>query len=111
MPKYLFAYHGGNVPDTPEEGKAEMKRWMDWYGDMGAAVVDGGAPVGQSHTVSKDGHVEDGGANPISGYSIIECDSYEAACAHAKNNPMVVNGSGSVEVAEIVEMGNPEDMF
>jgi hypothetical protein len=104
MAKFMLAFHGGGMPDTPEEGEKAMAAWGVWYQGMGAAVVDGGAPVGKSHTVSASGHVEDGGANPISGYSIIEADSYETACAHAAKNPMVLDGSGSVEVAEMMEM-------
>ena len=105
MPKFLLIYHGGGMPDTPEEGEKAMKAWMDWYAGMGDGVcVDEGAPVGQSHTVSKDGHTEDGGANPVSGYSIIEVADHHAACEVAARNPMVVDGSGSVEVAPLMEM-------
>ncbi len=104
MPKYLFIYHGGGAPKTPEEGEKTMAAWGAWYEEMGAATVDPGAPVGQSHTVSKDGHVENGGSNPASGYTIITAESYEKACAHAAKNPLVVDGSGSVEIAEMMEM-------
>ena len=104
MAKYLLAYHGGTIPQDPAVIEATMAAWGAWYEGMGAAVVDGGAPVGKSHTVSASGHVEDGGANPISGYTIIEADGYEAACAHAAKNPMVLDGSGSVEVAEMIDM-------
>lgn len=104
MAKFLLAYHGGGMPETPEEGAKAMAAWAAWYEQLGAAVVDGGAPVGQSHTVSASGHVQDGGANPISGYTVIEADGYEAACAHASQNPMVLDGSGSVEVAQMIEM-------
>ena len=104
MAKFLFVYHGGGMPETPEEGAKAMAAWGAWYEKLGAATLDGGAPVGQSHTVSASGHVEDGGANPVSGYTVIEAESYEAACAHAASNPMVVDGSGSVEVAQMIDM-------
>ncbi|PVA06218.1 hypothetical protein [Thalassorhabdomicrobium marinisediminis] len=104
MAKFLLIYHGGGMPETPEEGEKAMAAWGEWYQGMGDAVVDPGAPVGKSHTVSADGHVENGGANPVSGYTVLSCDSYEAACAHAAKNPMVKDGSGSVEVAEMMEM-------
>ena len=104
MPKYLFVYHAGGVPETPEAGEAAMAAWGVWYEGMGAATVDPGAPVGQSHTVSADGHVENGGANPVSGYTIITAESYEEACAHAAKNPLVLDGSGSVEGAEMIQM-------
>ncbi|GGX39461.1 hypothetical protein GCM10007385_03110 [Tateyamaria omphalii] len=71
---------------------------------MGAAVVNGGNPVGQSMTVTAGGVAGDGGANPISGYTIVRADTLEAACELAKGCPMVADGTGSVEVAPIVEM-------
>lgn len=104
MPKFLFAYHGGGMPDTPEEGAKMMAKWNAWYGEMGDAVVDGGAPVGMSMTVSSAGVAGDGGANPISGMTIVEAADQAAACEMAKGCPMVGDGSGSVEVAEMMEM-------
>ncbi|MEL6570751.1 MAG: hypothetical protein AAFQ64_03775 [Pseudomonadota bacterium] len=104
MPKYLFVYHGGGVPETPEEGEKAMAAWGAWYEELGAATVDPGAPVGQSHTVSAGGHADNGGANPVSGYTIVTAESYEQACGFAAKNPMVVDGSGSVEVAEMIDM-------
>ena len=70
---------------------------------MGDAVVDGGAPVGQSMTVSADGVAEGGGSNPLSGYSVVQAASLDAACEMAKGCPVLENG-GSVEVAEKVKM-------
>jgi hypothetical protein len=49
--------------------------------------------------------VDNGGANPVSGYTIVEANNYASACKHAAGNPMVVDGSGSVEVAEFIDMG------
>ncbi len=103
MPKFLFVYHGGGMPETEEAQQAAMAAWGAWYGELGAAVVDPGSPVMQSHTVSPSGHTEDGGANPASGYTIVTADDYSAACAMAGKNPMVVDGSGSVEVAQMME--------
>jgi hypothetical protein len=45
MSKYVFIYHGGGTPATPEEGKKAMDAWGAWFGSMGAAVVDGGNPT------------------------------------------------------------------
>lgn len=104
MPKYLFVYHGGGMPETEDAQAKANADWGAWYDAMGAALVDGGGPVAQSHTVSHSGHVENGGANPASGYTVVEAESHEAACEMAKGCPIVVDGSGSVEVAQIVEM-------
>jgi len=102
MSNFIFVYHGGKAPQTPEEGAAEMAKWKAWFGGMGEVVVDGGNPVGMSSTVSADGVESDGGANPVSGYSIVKADSIDAATELAKGCPII--GTGTVEVAEIMEM-------
>ncbi len=104
MPKFIFAYHGGGVPETQEAQEAAMAAWGAWYENMGSAVVDGGAPVGQSSTVSSSGVAGNGGANPLSGYTVVEAADQDAACDMAKGCPLVADGSGSVEVAPIMEM-------
>ncbi len=102
MPNFVLAYHGGKKPETPEEGAREMTKWQAWFGSISEAVVDGGAPVGISKTVSSEGVSDDGGANPLSGYSIVKADSMEGALALANGCPII--GTGTVEVAEIMEM-------
>ncbi|MGR3679015.1 MAG: hypothetical protein ACU0AZ_13655 [Paracoccaceae bacterium] len=81
-----------------------MAAWQAWMGGMGDKLVIPGAPVGMSKTVSVGGVADDGGANPASGYTVVEANDQDAACDMAKCCPMVVDGSGSVEVAEIHEM-------
>jgi len=103
MSKYIFVYHGGRKPDAPDEIEKVMAKWMAWFQDMGDAVVDGGIPAGMSKTVSASGVVDDGGANPISGYSLVAADSIEKAVSMAKGCPILEDG-GTVEVAEAMEM-------
>lgn len=104
MAKYLFVYHGGSKPDTEEEGAKVMDAWGQWFGSMGSAVVDGGNPVGVSSTVNDDGSISnDGGANPASGYSLVEASDIDDALAIAKGCP-ILSAGGSVEVAEAFDM-------
>ena len=104
MAKYLFVYHGGESPETDEETREVMDKWGAWLGSMGAAVIDGGNPVGPSSTVNPDGSVSDnGGANPASGYSLIEASDLDDALAKAKGCPIRESG-GSIEVAEAFDM-------
>lgn len=101
MAKYLFGFHSG--PNPPAPGPDVMEKWMAWFKDMGDAVVEMGAPLGNSKTVAPSGVSNDGGANPLSGYTIIEASSAEAACEMAKGCPGLESG-GSVEVAECMSM-------
>ena len=104
MAKYLFVYHGGKHPETEEETAKVLDAWGQWFEGMGAAVVDGGNPVGMSSTVNPDGSVTDnGGANPASGYSLIEASTLDDAVAKARGCPILEAG-GSVELAEALDM-------
>jgi hypothetical protein len=104
MAKYLFVYHGGSNPETDAEIAEVMDAWGKWFGGMGGAVVDGGNPVGDCSTVNSDGSViNNGGANPATGYSLIEASSLKDAIAKAKKCPVLAAG-GSVELAEAIDM-------
>jgi hypothetical protein len=104
MTKYLLGYHGGGMPATPAEGEKVMKAWGDWMGSLGKALVDGGNPTGPSKTVAANGKVSSGGgANPSTGYSILEAKSLDDAVTLSKGCPIFASG-GSIEVAELMPM-------
>ena len=104
MTKFAFIYHGGSMPESPEEGAKIMAAWNAWMGGIGAALIDGGNPFGASTTVNSDGSIsDDGGANPASGYSLVEVVDLDAALAHAKGCP-ILDGGGSIEVCEAMAM-------
>lgn len=100
MPKYLLGYHGGGMPATPEEGAKVTAAWMSWMGSLGGALVDAGNPIGTAKTVAATGKVSDGGgANPLTGYSVIEAANLDAAVKIASTCPQLAAG-GTVQVAE-----------
>lgn len=104
MAKYLLVYHGGSKPGSEEEVKQVMDAWGQWFASMGADVIDGGNPVGPSTTVNSDGSVAgNGGANPASGYSLIEAGNVDEAIAKARGCPILAAG-GSIELAETFDM-------
>ncbi len=102
MPDFIFAYHGGKMPETPEEGEKVMAAWRAWMGGMGTVLKDPGNPLGKSWTVSPKGADEGGGSNPLSGYSIVTASDLQAAIALTKGCPHL--DGGTVEVAEILPM-------
>ncbi len=103
MPNYVFAYHGGKKPESPEQGAKHMAKWKAWVVDLGDVMVNPGAPLGMSKTVSSDGVSNDGGSNPLSGYSIVTADSMDAALEIAKGCPFL-EMHGTIEVAEVMAM-------
>ena len=104
MPEFIFAYHGGGMPETPEEGAKVMAAWGAWMEGLGDNLVNPGNPVGMSKTVSAKGVEDNGGSNPLSGFTIVKADDIDAACKMAAGCPMVVDGTGTAEVAAVVEM-------
>ncbi|MCH7936650.1 MAG: hypothetical protein IH994_06115 [Proteobacteria bacterium] len=103
MTDYIIAYHGGNKPATPEEGAKHMAKWQAWVDGLGDAAVNPGTPLGKSRIVSSSGVSDDGGANPMSGFSIVKADNMDAALEMAKECPFLETG-GTLEVAEIMKM-------
>jgi len=102
--KFIFVYHGGKSPDPDAEKAKVMDAWGSWLGSAGEAMIDGGNPVGLSTTVLPGGRVEaNGGANPVSGYSLYEATDTDAAVAFARKCPILASG-GSIEVAECFDM-------
>ena len=102
MPEFMFAYHGGRKPETPEEGAEMMAQWKVWVEDLGDAMVNPGTPVGMSKTVSAAGVTDDGGPNPLTGFSVVAAESMDAVLEIAKTCPFLQ--MGTIEVAEMMEM-------
>ena len=105
MAKYTLVYRGGGgIPQTPEEGERQMAAWGAWYGALGAAVLDGGAPFGPSARVASAGSASDGAPSGLSGYTIILADTLGQATELARACPVLAAG-GEVDVYECIDMG------
>ncbi|MGI9529374.1 MAG: YciI family protein [Acidimicrobiia bacterium] len=102
MANYLFAYHGGGIPETEEQQAEVMAAWEAWYGALGASIVDGGAPNMPTTTVAADGSTS-ATSNPVSGYTIVSADSLDDALAKASGCP-IRDAGGSIEVGELMPM-------
>ncbi|MDJ0926846.1 MAG: YciI family protein [Gammaproteobacteria bacterium] len=103
MPQYVMVYLGGNPPSSPEEGQKHMARYMEWLGSLGEAAVSPANPLKNTATVNPDGSVSEGGATTMSGYTIVQADSMDAALDMAKACPFLEVG-GSLEVSELAQM-------
>ena len=97
MSKFLLVYHGGGDGAPTDE---EMALWGAWFEQLGAAVVDGGAPIAETKTLSSDGASDGGGVNPASGYSIIEASDMDDAVAKAGAAALVTGGAGGIDHVE-----------
>jgi hypothetical protein len=103
MSQYIMTYLGGDQPSSPEEGKQHFSKYMDWLSSLGDSAVSPANPLKNTSTVNSDGTVTAGGMTSMSGFTIIEADSMEAALSIAKGCPFLDNG-GSLEVSELMQM-------
>ena len=103
MAQYIIAYLGGNQPSSPEEGKQHFAKYKQWLSSLGEAAVSPANPLKDTHTIHSDGSVASGGLTTMSGYTIIDADTIEAALTMAKACPFLEIG-GSLEVSELMHM-------
>lgn len=86
-----------------EDREKGMKAWSDWMEENKSSIVEMGAPLGKTKTVTADG-VSDT-KNEVCGYTIVEADSHEAAAELFKSSPHLTNMQGAtIDVLECMEM-------
>jgi hypothetical protein len=86
-----------------EQEKAGMHAWMKWVKENEASIVDLGSPLGKTKRISAEGISDT--KNEITGYTIVQAESHEAAAELFANHPhfMIFPGD-SVEVMECLPM-------
>ena len=103
MPQYIFVYLGGEYPADPKEGEAHFMKYQEWLKSLGDAVISPAIPFKDTHTVHPNGEVEPGTTTMMSGLSIIQMPSMDAALEAARTCPFrEINGT--LEISEMIEM-------
>jgi hypothetical protein len=99
MGKYVLAYQGGAMAETEAAQQEAMAAWGAWFGALGSAALDWGAPFGASAAVG-------GGpaTSELTGYSIVQADDLAGALKLAEGCPVLKDG-GAVHVYEAIDMG------
>ena len=96
MKKFLYL-HFGFVKPTPEI----MAAWMAWFESISDKMVDQGGQFSGGREISKSG-IRDLPLNmeSITGYTVIEAESLEAAEKLAQSNPFIA----SIRIYEVMSM-------
>jgi len=74
-----------------------MAKFQAWVGSPGDAVANPDTPLRKSKTISSSGVSDSVGSNPLTGYSIVNAESMDAALEMAKGCPHL--DIGTFEVA------------
>jgi hypothetical protein len=102
MANYVFAYYGEPKFENPEQGAQYREKWQAWVANLGDALVDPAMPFGVPKKVSSGG-VSDSSIMPrLSGFSVVNAESMDAAIDMAKRCPHLEHGT--IDVAEALEM-------
>jgi hypothetical protein len=108
MAKYMVLYHApvsareimANI--TPEQAKAGMDLWGTWMEKNKDSITDLGAPLAGSKSMRRDS-VADASNSTVSGYTLIEAESPEAAVKILEGHPHFhTPGDASIEVFEVL---------
>jgi len=84
-----------------EDKKALIQAWNDWRDMLGSTRVGGGAVKFGGKSATKNGTQD--ADNLTTGFAIVEVDSMDEALKYAAQAPMVVDGTGSLDVYEMLE--------
>ncbi len=103
MAKFMLVYLGGEQPSNPEEGKKHFEEYRAWLLSLGDAVISAANPLKDTHVISSDGKTNAGSSSLMSGFSVLEANSIEAAVLMSESCPFLKIG-GTLEVSELIEM-------
>ena len=103
MAKFMLVYLGGEQPSNPEEGKKHFAEYREWLMSLGDAVISAANPLKDTHVISTDGKAQAGSSTSMSGFSVLEAPSIEAAVLMSESCPFLKIG-GTLEVSELIEM-------
>ena len=109
MKKFIILYNGPATPRenmTAEVRNAIMRKWGEWMGKIGSAMVDTAQPMANGVAVVDDG--SEGKAALLNGYSIIQAKDMKEAEALVEGHPFLSDHSGkfSVEIYELLPVPN-----
>jgi hypothetical protein len=101
MPKFLVTYHGGGMPASEDERQQAMAAFAAWAALAGEALIDPGAPLGASRTVSASSVTDGAAQGPAAGYSILDTADLDSAVALVRSHPFVGRG-GSLQISQAI---------
>jgi hypothetical protein len=86
-----------------EREAAGMKAWMAWGEAHAAAIVDQGNPLGKTKRATTDGISDI--KNAMTGYTVVQAESHEAAAKMFENHPhFTIFPGDSVEIMECLPL-------
>lgn len=88
---------------SPDDAQKGMEPWIAWYNKAGSAIVEPGAPLGESEHVGETTHPK----SPVhvSGYTVIQAEDMTSAKKVLDGHPHLTMPNSCIEVLEMMPMG------
>ena len=100
MKRFMICYFGGDQAASKEEGQRQFARYQQWLSDLGDAAIEPMIPLRNTQTILPDRSTTKGSAAALSGYTVVQAASLEAAIGLAQDCPFL-DVNGTLEVAEL----------
>jgi hypothetical protein len=86
----------------PDEMKAVMGAWTAWDKANKKSITELGAPLGKTKRIDAKGMSDT--SNEITGYSIVEGDSFESVAKIFKGHPHLQHPGTSIDILEVMAL-------
>ena len=93
MAKFLVTFHRGNMAQDPESVSHARHALVQWAAMTGPALVDVGAPIRSTATLTRDGIRDDDAVSPFLGWSVIDATDRNAAVLLLQDHPLLRLGA------------------
>lgn len=84
---------------SPEQMKVGMDAWMGWMKKHEKSLADMGSPLGKTKRVTAAGAVS--ARNEVTGYTIVEAESHDAAVAMLAGHPHLNMPGAYIDVISV----------
>lgn len=92
---------------TPEQMQKGMDAWKKWNEENYEAIVEMGAPLGKTKTISATGVTDT--KNEVCGYTVVQADSHDVAAKLFEGSPHLTSLQGAtIDVLEYIDMPGME---
>jgi hypothetical protein len=91
--KFLVTFHSGDMAQDRELVAQARLALVQWAAMTGPALVDAGAPVRSTATLTREGIQDGDGARPFLGWSVIDATDRNAAVLLLQDHPLLRLGA------------------
>ena len=93
MAKFLVTFHRGDMAQDPESVSRARHALVEWAAMTGPALVDAGAPIRSTATLTRDGVHNEDAVSTFLGWSVIDATDRNAAVLLMQDHPLLRLGA------------------